>query len=295
VTKSVFTSVFPLDDAQASKISIETSKMRIKLGPFGSFCIAVCLINAGAFFAETNWPASPKALYAQDQKYPFKDYGDREEGINQKMQLVAGEKLLIISAVVENREPMPAENASAYNLEFYLKDTSQVNIDVWEYDKSYEMKPRVQSYPSGLATFSWPSEIPRYFNITPKALFPLAKTSDSIPPIYLPIALYVSGAEQRGQFYSFGFIPLKSITELEYKIFRLQSPNSLHSGKLRDIRKEQKFFISWNGRDQNNRLTASDLYTLVITTKYTPKPGTPPKPPVTTQYQFYHDLDLLEK
>jgi hypothetical protein len=64
---------------------------------------------------------------------------------------------------------------------------------------------------------------------------------------------------------------------------------------LRDIRKEQKIFISWNGRDQDNRLAESDLYTLVITTKYTPKPGTRPKPPVTTQYQFYHDVDLLEK
>jgi len=269
--------------------------MRIKLGPLGSFCFAACLINAGAFFTETYWLASPRELYAQDKKYPFKDYGDREEGIKRKEQLVAGERLLIISAVVENREPLTAENASTYNLKFYLRDTSQVSIDVWEYDKSYEMKPRVRSYASGLATFSWPSEIPRYFNIAPKDLYPLVKTLNSSRPIYLPISLYITNPERRGQFYSFGFIPLKPITELEYKIYRLQSPTPLHSGKLRDIRKEQKIFISWNGRDQNNRVVESDLYTLVITSNYRPKPGAPPRPPVTTQYQFYHDIDLLER
>jgi len=264
--------------------------MKIKIDLLGGFCVAVIVIFfLGAPFLPRN------ELYAQDRKYPFKDYGDRKEGINRKEQLVAGERLLIISAVVENREPSPVANASVYNLKFYLKDTSQVSIDVWEYDKSYEMEPWVRSYPSGLAKFSWPSEIPRYFKIALKDLYPLAKTLDSGRPIYLPIALYDTNPEQRGQFYSFGFIPLKSITELEYKIYKLQSPNPLHSGKLRDIRKEQKIFISWNGKDQNNRLAESDLYTLVITAKYTPKPGTRPKPPVTTQYQFYHDIDLLEK
>jgi len=269
--------------------------MRIKLGPLGSFCFAVCLINAGAFLAETDWPASPSRLYAQNKKYPFKEYANpnRMEGI-QREQLVAGERLLIISATIESSESLPAGNISSYNLKFYVKDRAQVSIDVWEYDKSYEMAPFLKAYPAGLAKYSWPPEIPLYFKIALKDLCPIAKTVDERLPIYLPIALYYTNAELRGQFYNFGFIPLKSITTLEYAFYSLSSTHPVHSGRMKDIRKDQKIFIQWNGTDLSNRMMDSGLFELVITATYIPKPGTKQRAPITTKYRFYHQRDLLE-
>ncbi|MGH7455276.1 MAG: hypothetical protein ACRENG_28235, partial [bacterium] len=121
--------------------------MKIKPAPVGAFGFAASLINLIVFFAAFDWPTSPRELYAQDTRYLFKEYADRKEGIVRKEQLVAGEKLFIISLAVENREPLSSANASAYNLKFYLKDTSRVSIEIWEYDKFYKMEPLVRSYP----------------------------------------------------------------------------------------------------------------------------------------------------
>jgi len=271
--------------------------MKIKPASLGSLFFAAGFINANTFFAEADWQASPSALYAQDNKYLFKEYADpdRMEGIVRKEQLVAGEKLLLISATIENSEPMPAADISSYNLKFYVKDTTQVSIEVWEYDNSYKMSPFLKSFPAGLAKYSWPPEIPLYFKITLKDLFPLAKTVDAGLPTYLPIALYYTNAGLAGQFYSFGFIPLKSITTLEYAFYSLSSINPVHSGRTKDLRRGRKIFIQWNGNDSNNKMTDSGLYTLVVTATYTPQPGTRQKPPITTKYRFYHLSDLLEK
>jgi len=271
--------------------------MRIKLGSLGSFCFAVCLINARVFFAETDWPALPSALYAQDKKFPLKEYADpnRMEGIARKEQLVAGERLLIISATIENSDSLPAGRISFYNLKFHVKDSAKVSIEVWEYDQSYKMAPFLKSYPAGLAKYSWPPEIPLYFKIALKDLLPLAKTMEAVPPTYLPIALYYTDAEWRGQFYSFGFTPLKSVTTLEYTFCRLPSNDPIHSGRMKDIRRGQKIFIQWNGKDSSNKTAVSGLYKLVIAATYTPKPGTRARPPITTEYRFHHQADLMEK
>jgi hypothetical protein len=282
----------------AHKEQISTSRaciMKIKSAPVGAFGFAASLINLIAFFVAIGWPTSPSALYAQNTRYPFKEYADRKEGIIKKATLVAGEKLLLISAVIENREPLPAGNISSYHLKFYLKNTGRVSIEIWEYDKSYKMEPFLRSYPAGLTKFQWPAEIPQYFDIALKDLFPLAKTLDSGPTTYLPIVFYYNNPELKGQYYSFGFIPLKSIDTLEYKFYKFQSTALVHSGKLRDLKKDQKLFIQWNGKGQNNRPFDSGLYTLVITSTYKPRPGVRPAPPVTTKYQFYHDLSLLER
>jgi len=111
----------------------------------------------------------------------------------------------------------------------------------------------------------------------------------------LPIAFYYTNPELKGQYYSFGFIPLKSVDTLDYKFYKFPSTSLIHSGKLRDVKKDQRIFIQWNGKDQNNRLIDSGLYTLVITSTYKPRPGARISPPVTTKYQFYHHLELLEK
>jgi len=268
--------------------------MRIKIALMIGFSIVASLINGDIYLGESYFILRSD-LYAQGTKYSFKEYADRKEGIIKKEQLVAGERLLLISAAIENSEPLPVGNISSYNLKFYLQDTARVNIEVWEFEKSYKMAPFLKSCPAGLTTFSWSSEIPQYYKIALKDLFPLAKTLDAARPTYLPIALYYAKPELRGQYYSFGFVPLKSITALEYKFYKAQSINPIHSGKFRNIKKDQKFFLRWNGRNQNNQMADSGLYTLMIIATYTPKPGTPTKPPVTTQYQFYHYLELLQR
>jgi hypothetical protein len=295
VTKSVITSVLSLDDAQVSKINLKTCKM--KMGLLSNFCFAVCLTNFSAFFAEADWPASPNALYAQDNKFPLKEYANpnRMEGIAPKEQLVAGERLLIISATIENSESLPDGRISSYNLKFYINDSAKVSIEVWEYDKFYKMAPFLKSYPAGLSKYSWPPEIPLYYKIALKDLLPLAKTMEAVPPTYLPIALYYTDAERRGQFYSFGFTPLKGITTLEYTFCRLPSNDPIHSGRMKDIRRGQKIFIQWNGKDSSNKMADSGLCKLVIAATYTPRPGTHARPPITTEYRFYHQADLMEK
>jgi len=268
--------------------------MKIKIALMIGFSFVASLINGDIYLGESCFTLRSD-VYAQNTKYSFKKYTDRQEGVIKKEQLVAGERLLLISAAIENNEPLPAENILSYNLKFYLQDTARVNIEVWEFEKSYKMTPFLKSYPAGLATFSWPSEILQYYKITLKDLFPLAKTSDAVRPTYLPIAFYYANPELRGQYYSFSFVPLKSITTLEYKFYKAQSINPIHSGKLRAIKKDQKIFIQWNGRNQNNQMADSGLFTLMITATYTPKPGTRPMPPVTTQYQFSHYLELLKR
>jgi len=128
--------------------------MKITLARVGASGFAACVIKLLAFFAALAWSTSPSALYAQNTRYPFKEYADRKEGIIKKETLVAGEKLLLISAVIENREPLPAGNTSSCNLKFYLKNTARVSIEIWEYDKSYKMVPFLKSYPAGLTKFS---------------------------------------------------------------------------------------------------------------------------------------------
>lgn len=271
--------------------------MKIKLIPPGVFCFSASLFVLITLFTGANWPGSPYTLYAQDKKYLFKEYTDpdRMEGIVRREQLVSGEKLLLIAATIESSVPEQANNIHSYNLKFYVNDAARVSIEVWEYEKSYKMEPLQKFYPAGLAKFSWPTEIPLYYKIALRDLFPVAKTSNTSQTIYMPIALYYTNPERRGQFYSFALTPLKNIDSLQYAFYKLQSSQPLHSGRPKNIKKDQKIFIQWNGKDQDNKMAGSGLYALVIMTNYKPKPGTNPKPPITTQYQFYHNLDLLEQ
>ena len=267
--------------------------MKIKAAFAQRICFAMTLINCSIDFSGLFSTCSQNHLYAQGNQYPYKEYADRREGIIRREQLVAGEKLLLISATIESSEPPPAAGISSYNLKFYVQDTARVSVEVWEYDKSYKMEPFLRSYPTGLAKFSWSSEIPLHYKIALKDLYPLAKTLDMGQPTYLPVALYYNRPEQHGQLYSFGLAPLKSIASLEFGFYSSQASNPAHSGSMRDLQKGQKILIQWNGKNLSNQMMDDGFYTLVITATYAPRPGTHPRPPITTQYRFYHQRELL--
>lgn len=250
------------------------------------FCAITCfLIN------------SNNILFSQDEKYPFKKYSDRWEGIVEDRQLVAGEKLVLISAKLETNENIPITAEDAYNLKFCLEKSDHLKIEVWgyeKYDKPYKMVPLRTKYLHGLNTFSWPSKISKFYNFSLNDLSALAQiiTTDNIP-VYVPLVLYCKDKNIEIENYNFCFIPFNSIEILEYKICEKSSGITLYYGKLSNLIKENKFSIKWNGRNTRNELVQNGYYILIIQAAYKARPGKKQKPEVTTIYEFYHNIEIL--
>ena len=232
------------------------------------------------------------ALQAQTLKYPYKKYQDRKEGLIKKKTLVAGEKLVLISATMENQEKIP-KNITKYNLGFYLKDSAKIKIEVREFDHYYKMEPLQNKYRIGIQTFSWPSEIPGYYNINLIDLFPLAKIS--CPGIFkiVPIVLYYEQPSSPDLIYRFGFIPNNTIKQLEYNIYRTDKDEPIFTGMLKELIKDKIFHIRWNGKDNQNNPVATDPLILNIKATFKSSPGSEIRREVTLNYHFYHFADLL--
>jgi len=240
-------------------------------------------------------------LYAQTPQYPYKRYENRKEGLVKSKQLVAGEKLVLLSAAIENNEAMPRTSFNQYRLAFCLPETSQVKIVVREFEKvykdvrmEYRMEPLQDEYPSGTNQFSWPAEIPLYYKLTVDDLVPLATMPGSEFDTIVPLLLFYAAPMNSEVSYRFCFFPLQTISVLEYKIYRAKPLELVYSAKLRDLPGEQKTYLRWPGKNQNNQLANSGLYNLVIEATFRPLPGTNAKK-LTTTYQFYHDAEIMRK
>ena len=239
-------------------------------------------------------------LYAQPQKYPYRRYENRKEGLVTPKQLVAGEKLVLLSAAIENNETMPPA-FDKYHYVFSLPETSRVKIVVREFEKVYDhakmeyrMEPLQNRYPSGTNQFSWPAEIPLYYELTIDDLVPLATASGSEFDTIVPLLLFYAAPKNAEVSYRFAFFPLQTICVLNYKIYRAQPLELAYSAQLKDLPGEQKTYLRWPGKDQNNRLANSGLYNLVIEATFCALPGTNPRK-LTTTYQFYHDVEIMKK
>lgn len=238
---------------------------------------------------------NPKnTLQAQTIEYPYKKYKDRKEGLIKKKTLVAGEKLVLISASIENKEVIP-KNATLYSLGFYLKDSSKIKMEVREFDHYYKMEPLQDKYQPGLQTFSWPSEIPNYYNINLVDLFPLARISGAGILKIAPIMLYYENPKSTDLIYRFGFIPNNTIKKLEYSIYQSGKNEPLFIGNLRDLVREKIFHIQWNSKDNQNCPIPSGLLILNIKATFKSTPGSEVKREVTLNYQFYHVADFFKQ
>lgn len=255
-------------------------------------CLTASLLLGGHYFSDvfTLFDAGNN-LYAQDNRYLYKSYGDRKEGIVRSQQLVKGERLILVAAVIDDQDAeLPRDNAP-YHLGFYLKDSAKVNIEIWEFEKLYKMEPSQNAWNEGPQQFAWPSEIPRYYNISINDLFPLAKVAGSHSQKIVPVVLYYDqpqGAEVR---YDFRFVALDEIDTLKFKVYDLQTaaPQPVYQGTLSDQRAHARINVRWPGKDQNNRAVKNGWYCLFLEAKFKARP------PVTSKYQFYHHAGLLQE
>lgn len=229
-------------------------------------------------------------LYSQT-KYPYEPYENRYEGILAK-KLVAGERLVLLSAEIENIGSS-GKTDSVFSLEFFSYDTLSVRIEVWEHDKLYKMQPFVQNCLPGIHGFSWPAKIPIHYDINLADLSPIAKTIGMSGPIFLPIRFVESVRDnENNQKYVFTFLATKSIDSLAYSIYDFKS-KLLQSGNFYDMSKNQKIIVEWHGMTSDSTLAASGLYSIVVKAAYTPKPNILPKPPVTTRHDFFHRVEFF--
>ena len=239
---------------------------------------------------------SGNPLCGQDSKYPYKKYKDRKEGLIKKKKLVAGEKLVLISAAVENIEKISADSKpSQYNLGLYLNESACLQIEVREFDVYYKMQPLQFNYKRGVNIFSWPAEIPMYYNIGLNNLYPLAKTRGADKIRIVPILLFYQKPQSTGVIYIFSLIPNKTIKELEYNIHRPEQQEYVYTAKLNDLLKDKIFQIRWNGMDSQNKPVTSGLLTLNIKATFKSSPGSEIRKEVTLNYHFYHFADLLKQ
>jgi hypothetical protein len=207
---------------------------------------------------------------------------------------VAGETLELVAAAIENNEPIPAGNMAKYNLGFYLQDSARVPIFVRKLEQLYQMEPLRRDYPPGLNIFSWPSEIPLFYDIAIKDLLPLAKVVGSRHQQIVPVVLYYTRPESAEVRYGFSFMAQRPICELVHEIYRLDSLTLVYSSTSRSLLKADKpFQIRWPGKDQNNRTANAGQYKLVVEATFCAPTGQP-KRTVTTSFQFYHNSEFLK-
>ncbi len=234
-------------------------------------------------------------LYAQEPRYPYREYRDRKEGIIEDIEFVSGQKLVLISANIENQEPKPGKLPGLYYLGFYLNKPARLNIEVKENRKSYLMRPSQQVYSRGPNIFAWPSKISAYYKISLMDLFPLVESYDSEISTIIPIALFYKKPTNKELVYNFCFIPQSKIKVVEYKIYSLTSNELVASGKLNDLEMDKEFYIQWNSTDRRNANVSDGDYLLNIKSFFEPPLGSTFSPPVTLNYKFYHYAELLRR
>jgi hypothetical protein len=207
----------------------------------------------------------------------------------------------LLSAAIENNEVVPQTSFDQYRLAFSLPETSRVKIVIREYEKvynavkmEYRMEPLQDKYPSGTNWFSWPAEIPLYYKLTVDDFVPLATAPGSEFEMIVPLLLYYAEPKNLDVSYRFGFFPLQTISVLNYKIYRAQPHMLVYSAQLRDLPGEQKIYLRWPGKDQNNQPANSGLYNLFVEATFRALGGENPKI-LTITYQFYHDAEIMRK
>lgn len=263
-------------------------KMNQKIFALG-FALTLSLIQGSQYFSEAFWHKN--SLYAQDNKYPYKQYDDRKEGIVRNGKLVAGEKLALVAAVIANHESSPQNGVNQYHLGFYLKAPAKLSIEVREFEKRYKMEPLEKDWKSGLQQFAWSAEIPRYYDIGLKDLFPLAKISGSLKTQIVPVLLYHLKPQFSEVSYNFYFVAQDEISVLVYKIYdsQTETPRLVYADTLRDLRAHERISVRWRGKDRNNLAVKSGWYSLFLEASFKLRPL------VVSEYQFYHHAGLLQE
>ena len=262
-----------------------------------SWTVTITLLN---LFAQANneWLgidlclSLANTIHAQTKEYPYSKYPDRKEGIVAQRQLVSGEKLVLVSAAIENSEPPPKLEPSTYRLGFYLEKRSRVEVIVREFENLYKMEPLRRDYEAGINVFAWPAEIPRNYDITIANLQPIGIVSGSGDERIVPVALFYDKPKNAELAYRFCFMPQQAIAVLEYKIYSSKSLEPIYTGTMRDLVAEKRAYLRWHGKDQKNNIAINGLYNLYIEATFRPAPGGLAVK-VSFKFQFYHFSEIL--
>jgi hypothetical protein len=232
-------------------------------------------------------------LFAQEPRYSYRVYQDRKEGIVPQRTLVAGEKLVLVSAELESNEAARAQNTPQYKLAFYLRNgTKKISLVVREPKKRYKMEPLRREYPAGFNSFAWSSEIPRFYDITIHDLAPLAESADLTGEFIVPVVLFSTSVKPATLQYRFGIVPLQTISVLEYKIYPPNSLQAIYAAKLRDLHADEEACLRWHGKDQNNMVVKDGRYQLTVEATFKALPGESAKQTY-VKYVFYHHAEAL--
>ncbi len=247
-------------------------------------------------FLPAGWRAlgQSASLQAQEDKYSYKVYNDRKEGIVPAKTLVAGERLVLVSAGIESSESLSSGEPLEYKLAFYLhQGARRMSLTVRELKKRYKMEPLRREYPAGLNSFSWPAEIPRFYQISLQDLAPLAEISDSSGKKIVPVAIFSAAPKHAELNYRFCFIPLQAISILEYKIYPFGSLAPIYAATLRGINAEEEAPLRWHGKDRNNRMAGDGWYHIAVEATFKPLPGENARR-VNLRHTFYHAAEILK-
>lgn len=247
----------------------------------------VSKLICAAFCIATNF------VHAQEPKYPYKAYEDRKEGIVKERQLVAGEKLVLVSAAIANDKPAPESAAQTFNMGFYLPHETRLKVVLREYSKAYKLELLQQAYPAGVFRYSWPAEIPQFYQIGLGDLHPLVKVSEPGSQKIVPPVLFIDQPDRGEVHYSFCFIPYHDLGTAEFNIYPAEALEPIYSGSIKELDAEKEFYIDWPGTNKKGETAKSGLYSLVVTATFSPRPGTPATT-VTSKYQFYHTPDFFK-
>ncbi len=252
-------------------------------------------------------------LYAQEQKppyitHPIKTFSDRAEGFIKPSEEDSTydnstERIELISATIQNSEPIPAEAFSKYSFIFYLKDSSLVKLHVSELEKLYNLDVFPKNFPPGFNKFILPSQIPLQYNISLSRLFPLAEISGSHGQTIVPVMLSYKKPKITKVVYRFCFISYQQISNFKYKVYQADQIKLVYSDSLQDLRANELIYLSWHEKNDKKMTFSSGLYNLFVEATFQPLSDTRPtkenvqkvKPKVISKnYQFYHYADTRE-
>lgn len=234
-------------------------------------------------------------LHAQPQKYEYKVYENRKEGVTKSSELVAGEKLVLLGASLSPQDSLFQSRVSAtdFHLRFCLNSAARFRIRVRELQTSYQMEPLKRQYAAGQNAFSWPSEIIAYYNIATDALLPLAKVPQAGLAKVVPILLSQDTTAAKNLHYRFVFLPRRDVREITYKIYNLDTKELIYSRTLRDYVANQKIILSWDGKKADGQPVVSGRYAIIVKVAFQRAPGASEETITNDGFEFYHCADLI--
>lgn len=232
---------------------------------------------------------------AQDERFQYQRYENRKEGIVNRKELIAGEKLVLISASIENNEKLDNNREpEKLNLDFCINDSVKIKIQVREFEHNYLMVPLNENYGKGKHTFQWPAEIANFYKITHQEMLPLGMVKSNHSKKIVPMMIYNSKPKNLTVVYKFSFYPHQTIFQLKYYIYGSNINQPIFSDERKNLIKDEIFDLRWNGRDTYDQPAPNGQYNLFVEATFQPAFGSVNYRKIPLTFQFDHFANFLK-